>query len=345
MSRLARRNDSSPAALVVQQSLAPPDSTTQYVDSIVDGLAPGVELLFFSWRSALLADYDVLHVHWPELMIRGRSPLHRFLRRRALDVLLVRLALQRIPLVRTVHNLHPHELGPAAERRSLARVDRATDLFVRLNPTTVAPGRAPAVTVLHGHYRDQFAQHPLPEREHGRVLYFGIIRPYKGVVELMDVFRGVEDDSLSLHVVGSPSTGQRELVEERAARDTRVRTTLRRVDDAEMVDEIGRAELIVLPYREMHNSGSILVALSLGRPILVPRTPTNTALAEEVGSDWVIEYDGELTPELITAALERTRARPPEGLPALSGRDWDVLGLQLKKAYEGAIATKKGSTR
>jgi len=124
-----------------------------------------------------------------------------------------------------------------------------------------------------------------------------------------------------------------------------VRTTLRRVDDAEMVDEIGRAELIVLPYREMHNSGSILVALSLGRPILVPRTPTNTALAEEVGSDWVIEYDGDLTPELITSALERTRTRPPEGLPALSGRDWDVLGLQLKKAYEGAIATKKGSTR
>lgn len=343
MSRRSRNPDS--AGLVVQQSLAPPDSTTQYVDSVVDGLAPGVELLFFSWRSALLAHYDVLHVHWPELMIRGRSPLHRFLRRRALDVLLVRLALQRIPLVRTVHNLEPHERGPAAERRSLARIDRATDLFIRLNPTTVTPGATPAVTVLHGHYRDQFAEHPLPESEPGRLLYFGIIRPYKGVVELMDVFRGAHDDSLSLHVVGSPSAGQRELVEERAARDSRVHTTLRRVDDAEMVDEIGRAELVVLPYREMHNSGSILVALSLGRPILVPRTPTNTALAEEVGSDWVLEYDGDLTPERVTSALERIRTHPPEGLPALSGRDWDVLGRELKRAYEGAIATKKGSTR
>lgn len=343
MSRRSRNPDS--AVLVVQQSLAPPDSTTQYVDSIVDGLAPGVELLFFSWRGALLAHYDVLHVHWPELMIRGRSPLHRFLRRRALDVLLVRLALQRIPLVRTVHNLEPHERGPAAERRSLARIDRATDLFIRLNPTTVTPGATPAVTVLHGHYRDQFAEHPLPESEPGRLLYFGIIRPYKGVVELMDVFRGAHDDSLSLHVVGSPSAGQRELVEERAARDFRVHTTLRRVDDAEMVDEIGRAELVVLPYREMHNSGSILVALSLGRPILVPRTPTNTALAEEVGSDWVLEYDGDLTPERVTSALERIRTHPPEGLPALSGRDWDVLGRELKRAYEGAIATKKGSTR
>ncbi|AZZ56359.1 glycosyltransferase [Rathayibacter iranicus] len=345
MSRRSPRPDSSPADLVVQQSLAPPDSTTQYVDSIVDGLAPGVEVLFFSWRSALLADYDVLHVHWPELMIRGRSPLHRFLRRRALDALLVRLALQRIPLVRTVHNLEPHELGPAAERRSLARIDRATDLFIRLNPTTVTPGATPAVTVLHGHYRDQFAEHPLPESERGRLLYFGIIRPYKGVVELIDVFRGVPDDSLSLHVVGSPSAGQRELVEERATRDSRVHTTLRRVDDAEMVDEIGRAELVVLPYREMHNSGSILVALSLSRPILVPRTPANTALAQEVGSDWVLEYDGDLTPERVTAALERIRVRPPEGLPALSGRDWDVLGRELKQAYEGAIATKKGSTR
>jgi len=333
------------ANLVVQQSLAPPDDTTQYVDSIVDGLAPGVELLFFSWRSALTARYDVLHVHWPELMIRGRSPSHRFLRRRALDVLLVRLALQRIPLVRTVHNAEPHEKGPVAERRSLRRIDKATDLFVRLNPTTVTPAGVPAVTILHGHYRDQFARHPQPPSEQGRLLYFGIIRPYKGVVEFIDVFRGVEDPTLSLHVVGSPSAGQRELVEERTARDDRVTATLRRVDDDEMVREIALAELVVLPYREMHNSGSILVALSLARPVLVPRTPANSVLAEEVGSDWVIEYDGELTPETITATIADLRARPRTGTPALAGRDWDRLGLQLKEAYQDAVTRKKKSKR
>ncbi len=89
--------------------------------------------------------------------------------------------------------------------------------------------------------------------------------------------------------------------------------------DAELVDEVGRAELAILPYHEMHNSGAILVAMSLGRPVLAPRTASNTALSEEVGPGWIIEYDGELTPEIILSALDQVRHGERSTEPDLAG--------------------------
>ncbi len=57
--------------------------------------------------------------------------------------------------------------------------------------------------------------------------------------------------------------------------------------DADLVREISMSEMVVLPYRFMHNSGAVLLALSLDRPVLVPDNEVNRLLEIEVGSDWV----------------------------------------------------------
>ncbi len=72
---------------------------------------------------------------------------------------------------------------------------------------------------------------------------------------------------------------------------------------------------MVLPYREMHNSGAALTALSLNRPVLVPDNEVNRELAEEVGPGWVFRYDGELTGRHLLDALAAHRARPPARVP------------------------------
>jgi len=335
---------SGPETIVVQQTLVPPDGHTKFVDQMVGMDNPRVVHRFFSWKRAIFARYDVFHAHWPELTIRGNSPLRRFTRRRYMDAFLLRAKLTRTPIVRHLHNVEPHEPGNAAERRSLARFDRATDLYIRLNPTTAPPTDRPVVTALHGHYRSAYAQHPLPESEAGRILYFGIIRPYKGVDPLARVFSEIPDDDLELRIVGSPSVGQREMVEGHCARDPRITAILRYVTDEELVHEVGRAEMVILPYQEMHNSGAILVAMSLGRPVLAPRTPSNSALSAEVGPGWIIEYDGDLTPNVILDGLETVRRRERSVEPNLAERDWDHVGRIIEGAYRQAI-TRVARTR
>jgi beta-1,4-mannosyltransferase len=334
----------------VLHSLAPPDGTTKYVDQMTVGAPADVDVSYFSWKRALRGDYDVLHLHWPELLLRAKTPRKRTAKRLAMRATLALNRVRRIPIVRTVHNLHPHEIGDGVERRLLDRVDHDTATFIRLNPTTdLAPvlrGDARGVTILHGHYRDRFAAHPRADRENGLVLYFGIIRPYKNVEHLIDVFTARERPGARLRVVGSPSPELREPIQARADAEPAVSATLRFVDDDELVREITAASIVVLPYAEMHNSGAALVALSLDRPILVPRTPSNSALAAEVGPGWVHEYDGELTDDILTAAMEAASALDPASRPRLEGRDWDEVGRRHRDTYRDAIArTRRGGER
>ncbi|GAA1510540.1 beta-1,4-mannosyltransferase [Agromyces terreus] len=327
--------------LTVLHSLHPPDGTTQFVDQMVEGAPGHVRIEFFSWRTALTGRYDVFHVHWPELLIRRRSAVRRFLLRRALDVLMLRLRVQRIPLVWTAHNVEPHERGEAGERRSLARFTKAVDLVVRLNPTTVPPvgaERAEVITVLHGHYRSSLSAYPAATAQPGRLLYFGIIRPYKGVPHLIDCFAQLADPELTLRIVGKPHAGQGEIIEAATHADPRVTARLEFVDDDVVVDEVTASELVVLPYREqMHNSGVLLAALSLGRPVLVPASPTNQALADEVGAPWIIQYEGDLDAAKLEAGLAAARRIPAGAEPDLGLRDWEHIGRQLADGYRDAI--------
>ena len=130
---------------------------------------------------------------------------------------------------------------------------------------------------------------------------------------------------------------------------------MRFVDDAELASEISQAELVVLPYRELHNSGSVLLALSLGRPVLLPANDVTRRLAEQVGERWVLPYEGTLTGDVLESALATVRdastdsaAHPGAGVaadgsstqvPNLSDRAWDRVAAMHVAAYR--LATHK----
>ena len=88
----------------------------------------GVDLIRFTWRSALTAKYDVFHFHWPEALLDGRSPARRWGKQLAFRMLLIRLRITRIPIVRTVHNMNlPTGLKPRVVRL-LEAVGRSDDV-------------------------------------------------------------------------------------------------------------------------------------------------------------------------------------------------------------------------
>lgn len=334
------------ASLTVLLSLRPPDGkTTQFVDLMVEGAADDVKYRFFSWREALTGHYDVLHVHWPELMIRdSRSKLAAFVKRRLLDLLIARLRVRRIPIVRTFHNPRPHEKGKRAEERALDRFDRATTLFLALTDQTTPTGEAEWTLVPHPHYAVNHSKYPWPHAIPGRVTYFGIIRPYKNVDALIAAFRRIADPEVSLEVVGNPHPGQEEIVRAAAGDDPRVDLILKYVDDDELVRAVRESSLVILPYREMHNSGALLVAASLGRPALVPSTPVNQALAAEIGSEWVRMYEGDINADLIERHLRDVmQSGILDGTgPDLSLREPLAIGLLQEAAYRRAIAMVTG---
>ncbi|MGH1550679.1 glycosyl transferase [Leifsonia poae] len=325
--------------IVVLQSFPEPRATTNpYIIMLARAIRaqPDAELLTFSWRTALLGRYDVFHIHWPEILLEGRTPSRALARQLLTALLLLRLSLLRTPVVRTVHNLGLHD-GIGRWRRFLLRgFARLTTVRIVLNPQTPLPDGAEAITILHGHYRDWFDGVPRRSPVPGRLGYFGLIRPYKNVRGLVDAFRGLPPDA-SLQVGGRPSSP--ELAEEIAAvasGDDRIALSFGFLTDDELVAIATSAQLVVLPYREMHNSGGTLAALSLDRPVLIPDNDVNGALAAEVGEAWVRRYSGPLTTETLERTLEELQADPPCGQPDLSARDWVTVGEEHVDAYRHA---------
>lgn len=112
-----------------------------------------------------------------------------------------------------------------------------------------------------------------PSREEARrrlqvtgnvALFFGHIRPFKGLDIALDAWRRLRTD-VTLLVAGEPWFG----FEPRAQQN--VRFDLRFIPDAEVGDYFAAADVVVAPYRSEAQSGVAMTAFHFGRPVIATR--------------------------------------------------------------------------
>jgi hypothetical protein len=331
---------------VMQSFRAPRATTNPYITMLDDALAddPTIQHRRFSWAGALFGRYDVFHWHWPEGKLHGTT-WWKSAGKYALTALLSlrhRLS-RRIAVVRTVHNVELPD-DNTARTWLLRRIDAQTDHRIVLNTTTRLPAGTPHTLILHGHYRDWYAPQLHRDRVPGRLGTFGGVRRYKSVDALVAAYAdavSIEPD-LTLSIGGRPSTPELgDDLRRRTADLAGVQLQLAFLSDAELVELATTSELVVLAYRFMHNSGSVLAALSLDRPVLVPRNEVNESLAREVGRDWVLMYDGELDGQALVSAWRSASMLRRGDRPDLSRREWGDAGTAHADAYRAAIANKR----
>jgi beta-1,4-mannosyltransferase len=329
-----------PKPFVVQLAFRTPRATTNpYIVMLFDSLRtmPDAEARTFSWPRALLGRYDVFHVHWPEILVSGRRPAAVAARVTLFLLLLARLRVTSTPYVRTVHNIGMPGGLNRWQLLALRLAERQTAVRIVLTPHTPVPPGAATALIPHGDYRDWFKGYPRRPSEPGRVLFFGQVRNYKGLPALVAAYRGVSPGmSSTLVIAGQPTSA--ELADElrnAACDDQRIELRFEHLPDRDLVDEISRSQLVVLPHPQMHNSGSVLAALSLDRPVLVPDNAVNNDLAAEVGPQWVRRFTAPLAPDDLSAALTAPLG-DDAGTPDLSARDWSQTGAAHLEAFRRA---------
>lgn len=331
--------DGRDARLVALHALAAPDGTTSFMDLLMMSTPPEVELLPFSWRTALIGGYDVLHIHWPEFLLRGRTSPRTLMKRVGATVLLGRLALTRTPVVRTIHNTEPHEGTRRFERGLVGAFDRLTKAEIVLNPTTPVTSVRPRFLVPHNHYRDVECFAPNDARTGGGILYFGLVREYKGLDDLMVAYDELVASDVALRIVGQPKNAKLvDRVSAFAARRPAVTTRFEYLADEELAAEISESSVVVLPYQRMHNSGALLLALSIGRTVVAPATPSTRLVRDEVGSEWLHLYEGErVTAAILEVALEAATTRPAGLFPEFRDRDREEIGERHHAVYRSVV--------
>jgi glycosyltransferase involved in cell wall biosynthesis len=184
--------------------------------------------------------------------------------------------LPRRPLVLTAHDLLPREPRPGqarAQRRAYERMD-ALVVHSEYGRRQLVEGLgldASKVHVIHhGAFEHLAAQAPGPVLgdelaavEGPVVLFFGLLRPYKGLGPLLEAWRGVP--GAELWIVGRPRMALAPL---RAQAAASVRFLPRFVSDAELPAFFRRADVVVLPYSRTERldfSGVLATALAFGK--------------------------------------------------------------------------------
>jgi glycosyltransferase involved in cell wall biosynthesis len=278
-------------------------------------------------------DADVVHFQWLAVQ--------------ALD----RLLLPRRPLVLTAHDVLPREPRPGQVRAQL-RLYEAVDAVVAHSRYGLSRLRSLGVperkleVIHHGafeHLTRQPHELPLPDelaRVDGPVvLFFGLLRPYKGIETLLTAWREV--DGAELWIVGRP---RMDLVGLRASAPARVRFVARFVSDAELPAFFRRAEIVVLPYartERLDQSGVLATALAFGKPLVLSNVGGFSEIAE-AGAALLVPPDD---PRALAAQLQALLGDPAARAALASGASaaaagpysWDEAARRTLALYERLI--------
>ena len=242
------------------------------------------------------------------------------------------------PLVFTMHNVIRRE---AVDLRLARRMD-AVIVHTRHGAELLGGGERVHV-IPHGafeHLTRQAHEVPLPAElaavERPVVLYFGLVRPYKGVDVLVEAFRQVED--AELWVVGRPHQVSVEHLR-RLAPAGRVRFVDRYVSDQELPAFFRRADVLVLPHRNVDVSGVLFAGMAFGKAMVLSDVGGFREIAEEHGVGVLVPPED---PDELAGAIARVlgddserRALEQRALAAAAGPfSWDRIAAQTASLYE-----------
>jgi glycosyltransferase involved in cell wall biosynthesis len=256
------------------------------------------------------------------------------------------------PRVLTAHDILPREPRPgqiAATRRLLRKMDavvvhsqhgagRLRD-ELGLDPAGIH-------VIPHGafDYLTRLPQEkPLPPElaavDGPVVLFFGLLRPYKGVELVIEAFHDIE--GAELWIVGMPRMPLEPLRELASEVRGKVRFVPRFIEDAEVPAFFRRADVVALPYREIDQSGVLYTALAFGKPTVV----SSVGGFQEIAARGAARSVTPGAPRELAAAIrellddeaERARLAAAAAAAAAGEYSWDSVARKTLTLYRALL--------
>jgi glycosyltransferase involved in cell wall biosynthesis len=266
-----------------------------------------------------------------------------------------RLLASKRPRVYTMHWRLPEASSRIA--RTLTRLLAEMDAVVvhsehgagRLQADFGVPGEKLRV-LPHGAFdylTRQDEEVPLPEELRDVrgpvILAFGLVRQYKGTDVLLEAFQRVE--GAELWVVGMPRMPMDELRALARRAPGTVRFVDRFVTDPEIPAFMRRADLVVLPYRNIEQSGVLYTALAFGRPLVLSAVGGFPEVAEQGAARLVPPEDPQALAKALNELLADRSARDALADAATKAAattySWDRIGEATMALYRDLIGPRE----
>ncbi|WP_392508630.1 glycosyltransferase [Naumannella halotolerans] len=245
-----------------------------------------------------------------------------------------------IKVVYLVHNLADHDAPGIQTRVShklLTCADgyvvhgaRQREILAELSPGTPVLQRPHPVYDYYPAVTD-----PLPRRRRLELLFFGFIRPYKGLDVFLDALRQVQDPSaIAVSVVGESWDDPADLIA--SAADLDVELVLRYVSNEEAAQFFERADAIVLPYRSATGSGIVASAYHHGKPVIASDVPGLDDVVDD-RTGWLFPVDDSVALAAVIDGIdaEQCRVKGTAAADFVTANSWPAMARAIVTTFTG----------
>lgn len=298
----------------------------------------------------------VLHLHWIDQYVKGETWLVKFLYglKLLIDIFIVRSAGHAV--IWTIHNTVSHnakfpKLELWIQRRLIQLVDKVI-VHTRAALAEVSDvyqvDLSKASVIHHGHYRSIYPSAISLEAARARLnlpknqqvfLTFGMLRPYKGIENLLRIWQSQRTENRTLLISGKAhSTEYGKALAYQASTIPNVILQTHFIPEDQLHLYFSAADVVLLPFKKILTSGSLILAMSYGKPVIAPHIDS---LSETLAEADALLYDPE-DPQGLASAIELATAEclqeiAPLVAAACDRLDWYPIAQKTHKLYLSAI--------
>ena len=309
-------------------------------------------------RNILRYKVKLLHMHW----IDGYSGLSSRNRFKALfklflfkiDINLAKYILN-MKIVWTIHNLHSHECYyPHLEILSrkffskkvdaiICHCDYAKNEFQKKFGASQKKIYVINIGNYHNRYKNEISMEKAREylnikRDQFIFLIFGPIRPYKGIINLINTFKEIRrKEKAKLMIVGNPVNKLLTTnIINRTKDNQNFILKFGFIPEDEIQIYINASDVVVFSYKKILTSAGILLAMSFGKPIIAPRLGCIPETLDEKGAFLYNSQENEglaLAAEKAIDNKSKLKEMGKFNLDLAKKFDWKVIAKETKRIY------------
>lgn len=241
---------------------------------------------------------DIIHFHWFEPFVLGRSPWKTLIKAIVFLYRVRRLKGHR-KFVWTVHNLESHEKSYSTIvnyflRKFIPLVDAFSvhNAYSREKLLKLGIDSSKIYHIPHGNYLNSYPKFEgnieiFREARFGKaknkklVMFLGNIRPYKGIVDLILTFKEARSKNSVLYICGVIKFKEdRDIILDLIKDDENIWLLEGYVPDNEISAFLKCADLMVYPYKDILTSGALILGMSYGKMCLASDAGSMSELLE-----------------------------------------------------------------
>lgn len=313
-----------------------------------------VEIQEFSFTRCLSLNYDLIHVHWPELYLNSNYFIKAFLYSFMFILCLLITRLSGKKTVWTIHNLKPHKvkyqwLNKLFWPCYLKLVDAVISLSkaneILFFEKFTFQQKIDNTVIHHGLYDNCYENNITREvaRKHFSIgeekkvaLFVGQVKTYKNVEILVKLFNEKLLSNDVLIIAGKFETSDYyNEVSEAAKHNPNIIIHNKFIPDSDLQYYFNAADLCILPFKDIFNSGSALLAASFNTQVLVPYSDNFQEYQNEMGLSSISIYRDAINAPLIKQEFDFTKQSILNYSKSLS---WQVLQSKLAIFYKQIIS-------